>query len=1110
MPLQPNRRLRRPLRSFSYATTLAAASSLALAQSPSAPTTTPPAILTASQPLTLSLTPRQLQSIHVDLRPSQYNEIKITLPDSGATGSYLRALPPQPSGTTPEAIISDSGEPFLRIPIPAGTPSPYLLQLTALTNSRADTAPREAHLTLHTATPTSQNALFTQATQAFNHAERLRRAHIGTDEARAAYQQALTAARQLNDPVFQQRILLSEGRMLMLDGKHYTEAVDLERQAVAVPNTDAAPSVQALAWKMLGGALLDTGDYQQSLTASQHALPLYQRTAETFWQGIVLENIGNAQRNLGDLQSAIHTDQQALVISRQLHDDYGVIEMLAQLGAIQQDNGEFQSALESFSEAVEIALPNTYNPMQGQAWSALGKLHMALGENQTATADFNKAITIAQHTTSGLDELDALQNLARLELQANHPQTALDRLTHSLARARELNLLRPQSTLLIGLARAHIALHNPTQSTPLLVRAIELATSIHQTAEAAEAHATLAGLYADHHQFALATTHLNTALQLYTGIPDQAGLAQVNTSLARIEAAQAHPESALTHLETALNIIESSRASLAPGDLRTRYFALQRPTYDLAIVLLMDLDRRHPAHGFAARAWSIAERARARSLIDEAEASAPAPATPADQPLLARLAAADLQIRTLEDRLAHTGTSPADLEQATRITADLHQAILTADELQSRTRATQPATNIPTAPITPARFASSALAPHDALLEYWAGASATFVWLILPDGTCTGFQLPAQSVLTPQVRRYRQALLAREDSPGNETAPQRTLRLTTQDRTAHRLSLQLAATLLPAALQARLAPTQRLFLVADAPLTQLPFASLRLPSPGHATAPYLLQRFELIHEPAAAFLTLASQPRTSHPRSTEPAIAIFADPVYNRADSRLTPHPAPSLNGALTRSAITLNLDQLPRLPGSRQEALAIAAIFGPQHTALNLGFDATPSSVSTIDWPRFPIAHFATHAITRPAGRNLTGILLSMLDPQGNPHDGALWLRDIYTSRIPHLLVVLSGCGTAIGEDLPGEGMNSLTRAFLSSGSTQVAATLWSADDASASILMAQFYQGFVTRHLTTAAALRAAQLTTLAQPNHAPPYYWAGFILEGMPNNQQLETSN
>ncbi len=1039
----------------------------------------------------------------------RYGELRLELPNSGVRGSFVKIQPEPISGPdAADPAISDSGLDFVRFPLPASS-APVVLHVTVLTNSRADTAPLQATLSYTLCDPSGPILDDATALAAFNHAERLRRSHAGGDKALPAYQDALRAARQAADPVLEQQVLLSAGRMLMLDGQHYAEAVAWERQAVALTGPGLSPSVQALAWKMLGGALLDTDRYAESLDASAHARQLYEQTGQTFWQGVVLENMGEAQLNLGQLPQALATDQRALAISRTLHDDFGTVEMLAAIGSVQRTLGQYQAALDDFSDAVEVTLPSTYNPMQGEAWLAMGELHRDLAEPQRAAADFARALEIAQHTSSGLDELQALEHIATLRLESGDLAQAEAGFTQALARARELKLLRLQPALLIGLARTAIAQKAPEKAEPLLRQAIDLAGSIHQDAASAEAWLTLGRLAEAASRTDDARADFAKAAGLCAAIPDKAGLAQADASLARVEAAADFP-AALAHLTQALDIVESSRTSFARGELRTRFFAAQRATYDQAIALLMDQDRRSPNAGFAAQAWRIAERARARSLLDELwSAQSASDATTAAPEFRQRLAALEVRIAALEEQQTQAGTGPGDLDALTKIQADLRNTVLAADELESRIRSGESGAAMPAAPLTPAAFAASALSPGDALVEYWVSSGGSFAWLILSDGRCSGFRLPASAVLLDRTSAWRDALLARNVSPASETLHGRDARIAAADLKAAQLSLSLASTLIPAEMQAQLAGVKRLVVIADGPLAQLPFAGLRLADPAAHREAYLIERFELIHEPSAAYLTL---PQVPHPREAgvngnatafEPLrVAVFADPVYNLADSRLAARPIRPKPVALTRAAPAADLTHLPRLPGSRQEALAIASIAGPERSSVFLGFAATPAAVHSIDWDRYPIAHFAVHAVSQAgsamAAPDSAGLLLSLLDRDGSRQDGILWVREIYTARMAHDLVVLSGCGTALGESVPGEGMNSLARAFLFSGTRQVAATLWSADDTTASTLMEQFYRQLLLHGKSASQALRTAQLD-LIESRRAPPLYWAGFVVEG-----------
>jgi hypothetical protein len=129
-----------------------------------------------------------------------------------------------------------------------------------------------------------------------------------------------------------------------------------------------------------------------------------------------------------------------------------------------------------------------------------------------------------------------------------------------------------------------------------------------------------------------------------------------------------------------------------------------------------------------------------------------------------------------------------------------------------------------------------------------------------------------------------------------------------------------------------------------------------------------------------------------------------------------------------------------------------------------------------------------------------LSAIALSDVDEAGAARDGLLRLHEIVELRLAASLVVLSACETALGRDVPGEGMIGLARGFLHAGAGQVVASLWRVHDQGTAELMARFYAGLLRDRLAPAAALRQAQLALRAEPRWSSPYYWASFAIRAL----------
>jgi CHAT domain-containing protein len=121
------------------------------------------------------------------------------------------------------------------------------------------------------------------------------------------------------------------------------------------------------------------------------------------------------------------------------------------------------------------------------------------------------------------------------------------------------------------------------------------------------------------------------------------------------------------------------------------------------------------------------------------------------------------------------------------------------------------------------------------------------------------------------------------------------------------------------------------------------------------------------------------------------------------------------------------------------------------------------------------------------------------MVDRGGRPQDGFLELHDIYNLKLHADLVVLSGCQTALGQEIRGEGMVGLARGFMYAGAPQVMASLWAVRDRATAEFMTHFYDALLRRRLPPEVSLREAQLAMRKDPRWQQPYFWAAFTLEG-----------
>jgi len=249
--------------------------------------------------------------------------------------------------------------------------------------------------------------------------------------------------------------------------------------------------------------------------------------------------------------------------------------------------------------------------------------------------------------------------------------------------------------------------------------------------------------------------------------------------------------------------------------------------------------------------------------------------------------------------------------------------------------------------------------------------------------------------------------------------------------------------------------------------------------------------------------------RSSRPPATK-RVAIFADPVFSADDTRVranaagaapskTPDAQDEDMAAVRRSIDDVGLAALPRLTFSRDEAAAIARLVPVAQRFEAVDFQANRATVLGEAIRDYRVLHLATHALLNNEHPELSGVVLSLVDPSGQPQNGFLRLHELYNLKLGAELVVLSACQTALGSEMRGEGLQSVARGFMYSGASSVLATLWRVDDRATSEFMTRFYRQLLQQNLTPAAALQAAAAELAKDPRWRAPYYWAAFTLQG-----------
>ncbi|HVS00086.1 MAG TPA: CHAT domain-containing protein, partial [Thermoanaerobaculia bacterium] len=383
------------------------------------------------------------------------------------------------------------------------------------------------------------------------------------------------------------------------------------------------------------------------------------------------------------------------------------------------------------------------------------------------------------------------------------------------------------------------------------------------------------------------------------------------------------------------------------------------------------------------------------------------------------------------------------------------------------------------------------LDPGTLLLEYSLGEERSYLWAVSSDGL-RSFDLPPQREIEDLARRAYGELSTVES--GSRRGP---------------AVVEALSRILLRPAWSEVTRARRLAVVLDGALYVLPFAALPVPGPGRgwdssSSWKPLLESHEVVYLPSATTLVTQRRRLEQRPPATKLA-AVIADPVFAADDPRFARASGASgkPRAAMTEPARARGtrglLPVFERLPSTEQEARNIAGLAPAGQVRTVLALDATRESVLAGDFRTYRVLHFATHGVADTRNPELSGLVLSLVDAAGRPREGFLGLSDIYELDLDAGLVVLSGCRTALGKEVRGEGLMGITRGFLYAGVPRVVASLWKVEDRTTAELMGRFYQAMWRQGLSPAAALRAAQRSLRQEPRYRSPYSWAGFVLQG-----------
>ena len=923
--------------------------------------------------------------------------------------------------------------------------------------------------------------------------------------------------------------LASEALMTVFAGRiertfgNLPKAIEYCTKAVTLLEKQPDPVIQAAALTNIGRSYRLMEQFQTALGYFDQAMVLRKKAGDLVGESIELNNIGSVYIAWGEYRKAEGYLKQSLEISQRVGNISGLASNLGNLATININLGDFEKTLIYTTQSYQLLVKINDQNRQISSLAQIGNIYLRLGKNDEAIEFYQKGLQLATKIGNQQQQVLLLQDLAGVP--STPDATALQYLNQSLEISRSLKSQADEAAALMKLGQFYLEQNQTLEALTYLTRASQLFEVIRNNGQMGGVWRGFGKAFLQQKNYAQAEEQFQKALaQAEQGGNRIASINLIN-DLAATRIYLGHYDQARADLERAIKMIEQIRATVLDQSFRQSFFSTTQSIFENYIRLLMELHRKDPSAGYDREAFQKNEARRARSLLELLMAPGEGLPNENSNGLLSQEKSLIERILAKEQNLAKSLTESPQSDRIIRIQEEIATLYDDFRQTQAEIRKRNPhyAALTQPRPLSVEQVQQQCLDDNTLLLEYSLGEPKSHLWVISKTG-CQVVQLAGKTEIEIKAAALYQNLKINPlkrlfptlDRPAQATVTEGN----GSDKALDQLAREVSRLIL-GPLKGKIG-TKRLLIVADGALHYLPFSAL--PDPDQSKNVPLLVNHEIVCIPSATTLGLIREEKTRH-QSAPGLMALFADPVFELSDPRIktargqspeaedpklasqqaqvTP---PQSDTPLERANITkvssdaIGPSQILRLPSTRTEAVNILRLVKePKQVLARFDFEANREALFSPELGQFRYLHLATHGYFDPTRPERSGLILSLVGPDGKPQDGYVRTADIYKLNLGAELVVLSACETGLGENIQGEGLVGLTRGFMYAGAERVLVSLWSVNDRATAELMTRFYQKILKQRMSPPAALRAAQLEMYRSSKYRLPFYWAAFALQG-----------
>jgi CHAT domain-containing protein/Tfp pilus assembly protein PilF len=621
--------------------------------------------------------------------------------------------------------------------------------------------------------------------------------------------------RRLTESIARGEIVL-EALALMQQGE-ITRAIERLNDVLGQYRQAGDRDGEALVLSNLATAYYRLGDHRRSLDYEQQALTLARAAGNRGTEQGALTGIGRAYLNLGQYAAAQAAFEQSLAVTRarlaeaqaagetSARDSIRAAEYaaLTNLGLVYNRQGRQVEALDLHQQALAIARELPFPEAQATALSNTGAVYADLQQYDRARELYQQSLDLARATGSRQAEVVALNNLGFVAHEQGQDDRALEHYEQALAIALASGNRDVEESLRNNLGAVYRTLGRYDEAHDTLRQALAIAQAIGDRAGERTALNNIGSIYYKQALYPQSLEFHQRALALARELGDRVGEVDILSNVGSAYEQMNDLRQALAYYEQAIAASEDARAAARIEEFKTSLAGGVASTYEHALLI-------HQRLGQPAEAFALAERARARTFLDQLgnnplDLGRGDPALlQQEQGLRADVAVLDRQVRQIR------GEPPEQQDRAALAALDAELAAKQREyeALVTRLRLADPETAslVSVAPLGLAEV-QALLDPDTTLVSYFVTPDQSLAFVVTGDR----FEAVPLAVKEPDLRAAIDRFRAFRDPA--DAAP----------------ALQQLGDWLVAPLASRLA-TPVVAVVPHGPLHYLPFAALPLGS----------------------------------------------------------------------------------------------------------------------------------------------------------------------------------------------------------------------------------------------------------------------------------------